>query len=167
MSIREFNAGEPVAYFLTWTTYGNWLPGDHRGWNRKGEFEDLPPDPLAQESAKARLKEAPFLTLTDDRPIVEATIRKHCKIRGWQLHAISVRSNHVHVVVTAANCQPDIVASQFKAWCTRHLKVNHPERQRFWTEGASCRWLNQQSELDGAIEYVVEAQDRKGVEYDD
>ena len=23
---------EPIAYFLTWTTYGSWLPGDQRGW---------------------------------------------------------------------------------------------------------------------------------------
>ena len=22
----------PLAYFLTWTTYGSWLPGDERGW---------------------------------------------------------------------------------------------------------------------------------------
>ncbi len=23
---------EPLAYFLTWSTYGTWLPGDERGW---------------------------------------------------------------------------------------------------------------------------------------
>ena len=23
---------EPLAYFLTWATYGTWLPGDERGW---------------------------------------------------------------------------------------------------------------------------------------
>jgi hypothetical protein len=22
---------DPLAYFLTWTTYGTWLPGDERG----------------------------------------------------------------------------------------------------------------------------------------
>jgi hypothetical protein len=26
---------EPLAYFLTWTTYGSWLPGDERGWVAK------------------------------------------------------------------------------------------------------------------------------------
>jgi hypothetical protein len=26
---------EPLAYFLTWTTYGSWLPGDERGWVEK------------------------------------------------------------------------------------------------------------------------------------
>lgn len=23
---------DPIAYFLTWVTYGTWLPGDERGW---------------------------------------------------------------------------------------------------------------------------------------
>jgi hypothetical protein len=23
---------DPLAYFLTWATYGTWLPGDERGW---------------------------------------------------------------------------------------------------------------------------------------
>jgi hypothetical protein len=23
---------DPLAYFLTWVTYGTWLPGDDRGW---------------------------------------------------------------------------------------------------------------------------------------
>jgi hypothetical protein len=22
----------PLAYFITWGTYGTWLPGDQRGW---------------------------------------------------------------------------------------------------------------------------------------
>src|SRR3990172_10721 len=27
---------EPIAYFLTWTSYGTWLSGDPRGWVRFG-----------------------------------------------------------------------------------------------------------------------------------
>jgi hypothetical protein len=23
---------DPIGYFLTWVTYGTWLPGDPRGW---------------------------------------------------------------------------------------------------------------------------------------
>jgi hypothetical protein len=35
---------DPLAYFLTWTTYGTWLPGDERGWvERPGQFR--PPTP--------------------------------------------------------------------------------------------------------------------------
>ena len=28
----------PLAYFLTWTTYGTWLPGDERGWIEAGKL---------------------------------------------------------------------------------------------------------------------------------
>ena len=32
---------EPLAYFLTWTTYGTWLPGDERGYYTKpGQWKD-------------------------------------------------------------------------------------------------------------------------------
>ena len=160
----EFNTGEPIAYFLTWTTYGTWLPGDDRGWNRKGEFENLPANPLLVETADARMKEDLFLLSAADRKLVEQTIRDHCDFRGWDLHAINVRSNHTHVVVAASEYKPDQVASQFKAWCTRKLKVTYPNRERFWTEGTSCRWINTTDELAKAIEYTLEAQDRNGVE---
>ena len=30
---------ETLAYFLTWTTYGSWLPGDERNWvDKRGEL---------------------------------------------------------------------------------------------------------------------------------
>ena len=93
MSPNSFNTGDPIAYFLTWTTYGTWLPGDKRGWNRKGEFESLPPDSLTLESAASRLKETPFLMSTADRTIVEETISKHCEIHKWILHTLNARTN--------------------------------------------------------------------------
>lgn len=32
---------DPLALFLTWTTYGSWLPGDERGWVEKpGRFRE-------------------------------------------------------------------------------------------------------------------------------
>ena len=110
-----FNTGDPIAYFVTWTAYGTWLPGDERGWNQKGNFETLAPNPLAKDAAIAKMKEAPFLLSIEDRRIVNETIMAHCEIRAWDLHAVNVRSNHVHVVVTAVDYKPDVVASQFKA----------------------------------------------------
>ena len=165
MPLDGFNAGDPIAYFITWTTYGTWLPGDDRGWNRKGELEIRPPEPLFYEAAAAGMKESAFLLSEDDRQLIVTTVRDHCVIREWELHAVNARSNHVHVVVTAPCYQPESVASQFKAWGTRKLKLNHPARTRFWTQGASCRWINRDEELTAVIEYVTEAQDRKGVEY--
>lgn len=162
--VSKFNTGDPIAYFLTWTTYGTWLPGDERGWNRKCELGGLPANRLFQEMASADLLEVPFLMNHSERGVVEATIRKHCEVRSWELHASSVRSNHVHVVVKSPGYQPEAVSRQFKAWCTRRLKQTHSHRKKFWTQGSSCRWINTDDELLRVIEYTLEAQDRKGIE---
>lgn len=154
---------EPLAYFLTWTTYGTWLPGDERGWVEKpGQFRA--PDPERQEAAR-RLMTEPALTLDmQQRSIVEATIADHCRIRGWQLHKVSARTQHVHVVVTAPGRDPEVVMDQFKAWCTRRLKERERSlgkakvRLNWWTQGGSKRWLNDADSLEAAIRYVAEGQ---------
>lgn len=167
MSGRPFNTGEPIAFLITWTCYGTWLPGDERGWYRWGEGELQPPNAQFVEMAESKMKESAFKLAPEDREIVEQTISRHCEIRGWTLHAVNARSNHVHVVVTATGYDPRTVHDQFKAWCTRHLKHRHANRKRFWTEGGSCRWINQEDELESAVVYVKDAQDRKGIEVDE
>jgi REP element-mobilizing transposase RayT len=164
MNKREFNTDEPIAFFITWTTYGTWLPGDQRGWKRRGDAGIQPPNPTYESSARGKMKESAFVLSVADRKIVADTIGRHCEVRRWQLHAANPRSNHVHVVVSAANYSPDTVSEQFKAWCSRKLKPNYPRRDRFWTEKSSCRWINHEDDLESAIVYVLEAQDRKGVE---
>ena len=157
---QSFNTGPPLAYFLTWTTYGTWLPGDDRGWNRRGEIPHLEPNPLFVEVNRSRMAETSFLLTPSDRVLVAGVIKKHCEIRNWSALAINARSNHVHIVVNAANYQPDKVRDQFKAWCTRRLKLKYLERKRFWTEGGSCRWLNKEDDFLTAINYVRDFQDR-------
>ncbi len=159
----EFNADEPIAHFITWTSFGTWLPGDERGWWRQGG-EWQPANELFRKMAAAEMKETPFILSLDDRDIVEQTVSKHCEFRGWILHAVRSRLNHVHVVVTAPGYKPETVRDQFKAWCTRKLKPTHPGRERFWTEGGSRRWINHENDLEATVLYVNEAQDRKGLE---
>ena len=166
MGGRAFNCGEPMAFFITWTTYGTWLPGDERGWRRWGDGNVQPANGLFVEMAAARMKETAFTLSLKQREIVEKTIARHCEIRHWILRAVSARSNHVHVVVTSPGYRPKRVRDQFKAWCTRHLKPFNPARERFWTEGGSCRSINIEDDLEAAIQYVNEAQDRKGRDVD-
>ena len=152
---------EPLAYFLTWTTYGTWLPGDERGWVLKGKGFQLP-RPITKKLAADRMTE-PVCSLDDaQREIVEKTIHDHCKIRNWELHAVSCRSNHVHVVVTA-DLDPKKVRDQLKAWCTRRLKEHGRQRadsvrQKWWTAGGSQRFIGDQESLEAVIRYVLEGQ---------
>ena len=120
---------EPLAYLLTWTTYGTWLPGDERGWVEKpGQFRE--PDIERQRQALMRMTESAIVLDAEQRAIVESVIKKHCEIRKWTLHAAGCRTNHVHVVVTADR-HPDVILDQLKSWCTRRLKedqrTRHPQ----------------------------------------
>jgi REP element-mobilizing transposase RayT len=159
--------GDPLAYFLTWTTYGTWLPGDERGWVAKPGDLHLPDASLERES-RSRMTESPVLLDDRQRDIVVRTIAEHCLVRSWHLHAVACRTNHVHVVVTADRRRPEDVMDQLKAWCTRKLKdqdrVRIPEnrtiRWNWWTQRGSKRWLNDLHSLETAISYVQEGQDR-------
>jgi REP element-mobilizing transposase RayT len=96
------------------------------------------------------------------RAVVETTILKHCEIRGWHLHAVNCRSNHVHVVVTATGIDPEVVLAQLKAWCTRRLKEAFPalaDRKNLWTEKGSKRKVFTEAALQDVIVYVVEQQE--------
>jgi REP element-mobilizing transposase RayT len=156
---------EPLAYFLTWTTYGTWLPGDERGWvERPGQFQ--PPNPRLQAAARALLAEPPCALTSEQRLLVEAIIARHCNVRGWHLHVVNCRTNHVHAIVTAP-IHPKRVRDQFKAWCTRHLKEQQragntnpsdPVRVHWWSERGSARWLNDEQSRAEAIRYVRELQ---------
>ncbi len=156
---------EPLAYYLTWTTYGTWLPGDERGWvARPGEFRT--PDPKRKEAALCLMTESALTLDAEQRRRVEDTLADHCRIRGWHLHAANCRTQHVHVIVTAPQRDPAVVLDQFKAWCTRRLKelersrrsTERAPRQKWWTQGGSKRWLNDAQSLEAAIQYVLEGQ---------
>src|SRR5271157_6598539 len=68
---------EPLAYFLTWTTYGSWLPGDERGWVAKpGVF--LPPDAHLEQASRSLMTEPPLILDSTQRELVENTIADHC-----------------------------------------------------------------------------------------
>ena len=137
---------EPITLFITWTTYGSWLPGDARGWMKwkKGEQQ---PQTVLEEWCKGRMKEKAVLLSPEQRDAVENVIREHAEHRGWELHAVSARSNHVHVAVTVipktGNQNYRVadgvkrVRDQFKANATRVLRQgeNSIQNEKVWTKG--------------------------------
>ena len=152
---------EPLAFFLTWPTYGTWLPGDDRGWIEYRQGWKLP-DPARVLESKAKMTEhACMLTITK-REIVEAQVLETCTHRGWKLHAVSCRTNHMHIVATAINTHPKKIRIDIKAWCTRRLKEqSNPNRENWWAERGSQRYINDTAGLEGAIIYTLEGQDNQ------
>jgi REP element-mobilizing transposase RayT len=152
---------EPLGYFLTWVTYGTWLPGDARGWVEYQRGWKLP-DPVRELEATAMMTEDVCLLDEAQCRAVELQIAETCRHRGWQLHAVNCRSNHVHVVVAAANTRPKKFRADLKAWATRCLKDQFDStRENWWADRGSIRWLNTEASLEAAVIYVTDAQDRK------
>ena len=149
---------EPLAYHITWRTYGTWLPGDERRWV-KHKTLGIREGNIPIESHAKKMMTQDAVTLDESqRAIVEATIREHCRIRGWTLHALNVRSNHVHLVVSAP-IHPDQVMNQFKAWCSRRLnEATEKPPAKWWAIHGSTKWINDERYLEEAIRYVQEGQ---------
>ena len=149
----------PLAYFITFRTYGTWLHGNPRGsvdrfHNRYGTPRLLPNQ--SQHKYKRKLLKRPPVRLTkSQRKAVERGIKELCKKRNWGLWVVNPRSNHVHVVVTA-DCKSKQVRSALKAAATRTLREcglwNCADTP--WAARGSRRKLWTQKDLVEAIVYV-------------
>jgi REP element-mobilizing transposase RayT len=150
---------DPLAYFLTWTTYGSWLPGDERGWvdrrRRHGEIVDKP-EPLLEKHARELLKGSAVVLDEGMRTAAEAAIGSVSDEFGWMIHALAVRSNHVHIVVTAREEAPGKVMGLMKRRGTQALNGLNAgcEKKRWWTEDGSKRLLYTEKAVVAAVEYV-------------
>jgi REP element-mobilizing transposase RayT len=154
----------PLAYHITWTTYGGWLPGDSRGWVERGTHGIQAPDEGSQAVATRALRTEPIRLDAAQREVVRVTIVEHCAIRGWRLHAVNVRSNHVHTLVTADE-SPEVVMNQFKAWSSRRLNEQAALRgtkvapkHRWWTRHGSTKWINEEGYFQNVMRYIVDGQ---------
>lgn len=100
-----------LAYFLTFSTYGTWLPGNAKGSvdreHRAYDTPLLPIDPARENSAREQLAQPPYILDAAARDFVCQAVIALSAERGWNLLAVPVRSNHVHVVIQAERAWPD------------------------------------------------------------
>ena len=95
------------------------------------------------------------------RQPIDITIREVCYHRRWNLYALSVRSNHVHVVV-GAKCTPELVMNSFKSWSTRRLREQNlvDKNRKVWSRHGSTRYLWRNKDMEESFIYTMEAQDK-------
>jgi REP element-mobilizing transposase RayT len=154
---------DPLAYFLTWHTYGSWLHGHARGSvddeHSAHDSPFAPPDATRLASSAARLVNEPLALDELRRDAVQAAVVEVCAYRGWLLLALHVRTTHVHAVVTAP-AAPEKVMNDLKAYATRRLRRERlaAEETRVWSTHGSTRYLWDEAGLAEVIAYVVEQQ---------
>jgi len=153
----------PLAYFISFHTYGTWLHGTERGSvDREHNTPGTPflnADEEREHREFIRLEHKP-VTLDDDRRgIVDRTIREVCLHRHWELHELSVRSNHVHVVVSGP-VGPERIMNDLKSYATRRMNEAgvSPSGHRVWSRHGSTRYLWTQRDVETASNYVCVGQ---------
>lgn len=116
----------PLAYLITFRTYGTWLHGDERGstnrFRNKYGSDFLPPEKNWLETKEERLAAKSVLLNASQRNYVESAIRETCIKRHWSLYALNPRTNHVHTVVAIGTKPPGMALNAFKANATRSMR---------------------------------------------
>lgn len=152
----------PLAYFITFSTYGTWLHGEQDGsvdrkHNQPGT-PFVPPEIRRVQDDRSRMDQPPY-EMDNDRRSLLAAIREVCAHRGWCLRSAHVRSNHVHVVAQAQEV-PERVMNDFKSYASRRLnvrKLDGPDRKR-WTRHGSTQYLWKPQDIAAAMEYTINGQ---------
>jgi REP element-mobilizing transposase RayT len=156
-------ADDPVAYFITLRTYETWLSGDGRGsvddeHHVYGE-PFAPRDDFRAAYQARRLKAPPFLIEPAQRRIIEGAVLELCEHRGWELLAVNVRTNHVHVVLVA-EMPPERAIGDLKAFSTRALRragavgASRP----VWAGHGSTKYVWDEEQLERCMAYTLDEQ---------
>ncbi|NOT47517.1 MAG: hypothetical protein HOP17_07175 [Acidobacteria bacterium] len=163
----------PIAYLLTFRTYGTWLHGDDRGSvRRNGNNRYQGPKvsasvPLSEAMVEGQ-RGSIFVLNSDQRRCVEAAITEVCEFRNYLLRAVNVRTNHAHVVASAG-VKPEKIVNDFKVYATRRLRKEGmcDGEQKIWSRGASTRYLWKPRHVEAAIDYVKYCQEDVPFEFRD
>ena len=159
-------------WLLTWRTYGSWLPGDARGFvspvrDRSGKevchnIPGTPYDadmPRLERHARNLLKCDPIRLVLAQAEVLIGQFAETAHYREWQLSAVAILENHVHVVVgVPGDPDPAEILGDFKSYGSRALnrRWTRTPSGTWWAESGSRRKLSKPEDALAAIRYVRE-----------
>ncbi len=115
----------------------------------------LEPDAGREQRAREAMTQPVFVMSAAEREVVCQAIRE----RGWDLLAVHVRSNQVHVVVSAER-DPGRLMSDLKGRASRNLTLAgfDDAARRRWTRHGSTQHLFRDEEVEAKIRYTLDEQ---------
>ncbi len=143
--------GQLAGYMVTWTTYGSWLQGDEKGYVKNGEV--LKGGRHLQKANKSIMQYDAVRLRTREKEIIRSAIMEAGRYLGEEIKAISVWSNHVHVVVGYSGRPIEDIVSRFKNKGYFALR-KEGFAGRLWTRGFDKRYCYDENSLQRRIEYV-------------
>ena len=157
-------------WFLTWTTYGQWLPGDPRGCVTRvrgasgPRFEhDIPGTPYDDDlpglyrAAQLALVGPPVRLIAEQARVLLTQFQETAMHRRWLLVAVGIMAQHVHLVSgVPGDPKPTKILGDYKSYGSRALnkRWTRPESDTWWTESGSMRKLKNERAIFAAVEYT-------------
>ena len=154
----------PLGYLITFRCYGTWLHGDERGsidrFHNRYKSPYLPRSDRRRELSRRELKSEPVSLDIKRRRSVNRAIQEVCTHHKWRLHALKVRTNHAHAVVSIGQAKPERTLNAFKAYATRQMRRdgNWDNAHSPWADKGRKRYLWNEESLAAAIDYVLNEQ---------
>ena len=149
----------PLAYHLTFGTYGTRLHGDERGTvsrahNRFGE-PIIGRDADWERIEQSQLKFPPVVLTGDQQRQIEQVLPEICNRGGWEYHIAAGQPDHVHVMLTSPN-DGKAIRKWLKTWLGQALSTRWPlaPGQTWWAEGGSVRFIWNDAYLANVFEYI-------------
>jgi REP element-mobilizing transposase RayT len=159
-----------MAYFLTFTTYGTWLPGKAKGSvDDEHNFFGTPfveADAQRERQAREAMTQPPYVMGLAEQLIACKAMVELSRERDWDLLALHVRSNHAHAVISAER-DPERLMSDLKGRASRELALAGFDgaNRRRWTRHGSTRHLFREEEVEAAVRYTLDGQGERTAWY--
>jgi REP element-mobilizing transposase RayT len=161
MPTRKFNSlcDAPLAYHITFATYGTRLHGDERGTvdrvhNKRGT-PLLTPEPERVAWEESLLRFPPTVLTNEQRLFAQIAIPEVCTRGGWKYQIAAVQPDHVHVLLSTVS-DARIVRRVLKRWLSQAMSERWPDagERPWWGEGGSIRWILNEDYFETAWAYI-------------
>jgi len=136
---------------ITWTTYGTWLQGDGRGYVKNGQTHHGN-KALMQRNKKSQSRDMIKLS-RNQQQVVRKAIAEEAGFQDQRIYALSVQSNHVHIVAEYTRQPIGKIVAYYKKSARLALKAAG-HNGKLWTKGYDKRFCFDRTALEQRIKYV-------------
>jgi len=152
-------------YHVTITAYGQWLPGDPRGWRVRdhkyhvpGDYKNPPPPSKFATNlhayAKSLLKNDPVFLPQELRQPIGERILESLTIQRIDHRALAIAPKHVHVLLQSANERPKLAAGKCKQNVSRNIPCTF--ESGWWAQDSHAEPIGDAAHFANAIQYILD-----------
>lgn len=156
-------------WFITWTTYGSWLPGDPRGFRTRDAKEYVPPPRRYAKPGEATYDSGEYadrhrrsLELSDSavkftdlqkKLVLDAIVEEIDSI-PVKSAVVSVGATHIHWLALFDSRPIRTTVGRIKSVATRRLVEREFHGKRPWSKNCHMQSKSTEQEFRGAFRYI-------------